>query len=1469
MGGAVLANELFGSDNCACTNAVRTQGHQADPVDTAYGNFSETYTDLSIPGRGIPLAFTRTYNAQAAAAGTNGPLGYGWTSNYAMSLSQPGGSGNPVTVSQEGGAQVVFNQSGSTFTPAAPRDIATLSLSGSVWTFTRNGQNTDTFNSSGQLTSETDLNGYTTTLTYSSGELSTITDQAGRTLSVGWTGSHITSVTDANVTPNRTVTFGYNDGNGNLTDVTDVESGHTHFVYDPAHRLINLYDPVCYAAGSACNAGNGVVNVYDSSNRITSQQDDMGRTTMFSYTGTPWTAAGGTTTVTDPMGNVTYDVYQYGLLVSETKGYGTSAAAVWTYQYDPATLGLILETDPNGNTTTYTVDSSGNQLSSLDALGRTTTTTYNSFNEPLTKEDGAGVTTTSTYNGDGDLTSVSTPLVGTMPLQHQVTDYFYADTSHLGDVTSVKDPDLKTWTYTYDLDGDQQTAVDPLGNTVTTCYNTDGWKLATYTPLAGSVTCANPPPTSPYRTLYSYALSGGGTDEFGDVQKVTDPLGHTSEYTYDADRNVVSVEDGDSNTTTYVYDFDNEQTEVKRADSPQTTLITGYNADGTVNYQKDGKGNKTVTYGYDSLGRTTSEEDADGHTTTYQLDGDGNILATQLPGGNCAAGPPTGCITNTYDADDELKTITYSDGTTPDVSNETYDGDGRRLTMTDGTGTTTDVYDSLGRLTSEQNGAGVTIGYGYDLKSQMTSIIYPGSHTVTYGYDNAGRLTTVEDWLSNTTTYAPNANSFDTSIAFQNGVDVTQTPNDANQNMGITDKLVATTLASMTYTRDGNNQVTGETDAGLTQVAQPFTYTPLNQVQDAGTPSYSYDAADNPTKLTSGTNQFFDAADELCWSSSTTGSSCGSPPTGATAYTFDSNGNRTKSTHGSTVVTYGYDEANRLTAYSSATETASYNYDGDGLRMSKTVNGTTTPFTWDTASTTPLLLSDGTTDYIYGENGTPIEEEAAQAAISLIGEGSGTGSTAATSVTVSFPTGYQVGDEIYVGTTQSNTTTVSAPAGYTLVTSAASGGTSPKAGEDVYRHTVVSGESSVTISYSGTSSVKGVVLADYRGVDPTLPVDVDNSASTAGGTSVVAPSVTPAYANDRLLVFQGARGTFSGKSWTAPSGMTERVQVNSQANVSTGLADLALSSSGATGSKSSTFGASANLTTIILAIPQPPSVLFYQTDQLGSTRLLTDSAGVVRGTFSYDAYGNLVGSSGSYTTPLEFAGQYQDSESGLIYLRTRYYDPVTTEFLSRDPAVATTRDPYGYAGGNPLNATDPSGLVASDQLPPDEVAQIQQGCSGWSQSSLCTAAFFCFSGDECHGIGDIIESEAKVIETALSRSGPCGQLGNSTLTVEGARRDLGELQVALNAVVTSIDFYNQQDTCDAARDLGLLTLVVGGGLTGYETVAAFGEGLEAIDAGDWILGGGNILKAGVISQHTVGFGLAGGALMGAFTGGRC
>jgi RHS repeat-associated protein len=61
-------------------------------------------------------------------------------------------------------------------------------------------------------------------------------------------------------------------------------------------------------------------------------------------------------------------------------------------------------------------------------------------------------------------------------------------------------------------------------------------------------------------------------------------------------------------------------------------------------------------------------------------------------------------------------------------------------------------------------------------------------------------------------------------------------------------------------------------------------------------------------------------------------------------------------------------------------------------------------------------------------------------------------------------------------------------------------------------------------------------------------------------------------------------------------------------------------------------------------------------------------------------------------TPFGYAGAYTDPD-GLLYLVNRYYNPATGQFLSVDPDVATSGQPYGYAGGNPVDNTDPTGLL--------------------------------------------------------------------------------------------------------------------------------------------------------------------------------
>jgi RHS repeat-associated protein len=82
------------------------------------------------------------------------------------------------------------------------------------------------------------------------------------------------------------------------------------------------------------------------------------------------------------------------------------------------------------------------------------------------------------------------------------------------------------------------------------------------------------------------------------------------------------------------------------------------------------------------------------------------------------------------------------------------------------------------------------------------------------------------------------------------------------------------------------------------------------------------------------------------------------------------------------------------------------------------------------------------------------------------------------------------------------------------------------------------------------------------------------------------------------------------------------------------------------------------------------TVTFLHHDAIGSTRLLTSTAGANVGSYSYDPWGSVTGHTGTVTTPLQYTGGYTDAESGLVYLRARYYDPSTGQFINVEPRPA-------------------------------------------------------------------------------------------------------------------------------------------------------------------------------------------------------
>jgi len=108
---------------------------------------------------------------------------------------------------------------------------------------------------------------------------------------------------------------------------------------------------------------------------------------------------------------------------------------------------------------------------------------------------------------------------------------------------------------------------------------------------------------------------------------------------------------------------------------------------------------------------------------------------------------------------------------------------------------------------------------------------------------------------------------------------------------------------------------------------------------------------------------------------------------------------------------------------------------------------------------------------------------------------------------------------------------------------------------------------------------------------------------------------------------------------------------------------------------------------------------FFGYDGLGSVRFLTGSNGAVTDTYNYDAFGNLIASTG--TTPNEylFTGERFDANAGFYYLRARYLNPFNGRFITIDPHEGDVFEPatlhkYLYVANDPVNKTDPTGLFA-------------------------------------------------------------------------------------------------------------------------------------------------------------------------------
>lgn len=1288
--------------------AVAIDAMGGDPVNTATGNFTYHLPSFGPKGLGPPLSATLTYNSALRAASSSTDVGYGWTSGPGVSLSVNSTSGD-VTVDAANGSEITFvPQSSGTCTSGyqmldntssayCGQDLAQVVLekNSSTWvldTFTPRyesysfcasstgctlGSNTYSNN---QLESIADGSGNATTLTYptsGSGGCPTASPSgtavsscviytlpypsgSGRSLIFEQNASsQVIAITDSvdTLTLSYCATATCSTSVGSLSlgsiagdlisaslgatggDVTDSSVRTWDFGYDETSGLnaINqVLDPNATAASTPYVT---TANAYDDASTsdttfgwVTKQVDAMGLTTSFNYQAYDPTA-------------------------------GTGCPPPGTACTPPGT-GAVMMTDPYGNNTLYS-------YTGFALVG-------------VTK--GYGSTTPSTTLYSRDSTYDTGLVTQSIDANGHVGEY---SVDSYGRITGFLDPTGAVLSYTYPSSITLSsgainpafylplTAVNAAGNAdVINTYYPDGHlDTVTVNPSYPNA----PSSTTDHVTTYSYCESStcsayGNSYVQGELESYQDPnLAGTSTqyeiYSYDSSGDLATATKtgtapgGGSQTieTSYSYDpvgriyCEVSPKENDQASPPVCPSVTG-------SYVAN-----TIAYTYDALGEVATYTNADGYEFTYAHDADGNLVTYSDAMSN---------VTDYfYDKDNRL--IQTEAGATSSSPISTYDiydvtssqsaycvsfpvGAKLCTAKEDGNGNfTSTYYDALGRVllvapqTSQSSSALISpTSYTYDLAGNVVTKV-DGSGTTTYGYNASNQITSVNY-------SAPAAGITEPSNAtfsyYQDGqlksmTDGTGTTSYTYDNFGRLQSLTTGANNTVTYGYDNNSNVTciSYPNSGSTNCQS--SYTPG---ATTGIVTYTYDTA----------NRMMTMEDWLSSSDVTT-------------FSYDANSNLTyvaypASTGGSTgssmSITRTYDPNNKLLTEDLSAPNAN---SGSG----ETVDNTYTVNQDGLVATSERSYNGGTPsggsysyDALNRVTGAPVESFAYDNASNI---------TVHAAFDSATNLGYNQVDEPCFSSSSAGSCS-SIPTASSTITYGYD-----QAGERCY-------------SYVGTTS--GSCANPAPGTSSTLPSQ-DNI--TTYGWDQAGNLVCETASNTSSNTCWNQSSTYSSTysynalgmrmSETPAGGTTQNFTYDTQGSVPLVLEDAnnyyLYGPVGLNGIQTPYEEISTAATPSIYYVMSDRHGVFVATNATGSTPVVFDGFG------SYGGCGTMNGGSfcPNSTVPIGFQSSYNDVNTTLDYMYHRYYDPGTDQFLSVDPLVSITNQPYGFSREDPVNLSDPSG----------------------------------------------------------------------------------------------------------------------------------------------------------------------------------
>lgn len=761
---------------------------------------------------------------------------------------------------------------------------------------------------------------------------------------------------------------------------------------------------------------------------------------------------------------------------------------------------------------------------------------------------------------------------------------------------------------------------------------------------------------------------------------------------------------------------------------------------------------RTTAFAYNGVGQMTSMTDSANRTYGYAYDAGGNLITYTDP-----ATKPTRFA---YDAAHHLTQVTDPVG---NITKFAYDASARLSSLTRvtnvlaGTGPTTSYTYNAGNTVSTDANAKATT-YTYDSLGRVTRVLDAAGNASQDSYTANSNVASHTDALNAATTLSYDAKDNLTAATSPTGAASQWTYNDAAHPYFPTGQTSAqgNTLA---YTYDGPGNLTASQNGLATNNQLRLTYnangTPATGTDAMGNATYfGYDTAGNLTGIgpPMSVNSKTLAYDGLSRVTSVTDAKS---QVITTTYDVLDRVTRLAYADGSSVA-YTYDAAGNLLRRDDAAGAATFTYDATNRPLTKTIGGVTSTATYDAVGNLASVNDPGgTVGYTYNQVNlltSLTEPNGARTTFAYDNAGRRT-STA-------YPNG--VTQTITYDASGRQTRVKGTDRVGTVLTDFTYGYTNPATGSDAglrYHATAIG--ATMDYSYDALDRLVDTQTSNAGRFQYSFDGNGNRLSQTAGGTTTnysynAANELTAgggiSYTYDNNGNLTGASDsrslTYNAKNQTtaikppgllsasvamtyAGSTQDERTKA-ANTTFTNGFGGLTIASEPGLLGGSNTYYTRDDRGNLI-GQRLPGGTYYYLFDGLGSVVALTDLNGAAANRYAYDPYGNPIatGTSGSIANPWRFAGGYYDAGTNLYKFGTRYYEPNVGRWAQPDPIAGELT--YAYAGDNPVNFVDPSGLFCITGTRGGRGAGCRGGSIDDSSNNFTRAAYIAACGLEYVG----------------------------------------------------------------------------------------------------------------------------------------